>query len=137
MEIPKLRWLKTHLPRDVGRRREVLRPGGLSDLPKHRAGRALALHALSANGRTWARKAAGTRSFSQAIGLGDLLDGGRVGTDIRPMGEPIGPTDCRSRRAFGADRRSTVVGVGIIDAHAGGLGVLGAETGDWNSALWR
>ena len=50
------------------------------------------------------------------------------------MGDPIGPLTADAATHLGLTT-ATIVGVGIIDAHAGGLGVLGAETGNWNNAL--
>lgn len=67
--------------------------------------------------------------FLRQIGLGDLVEDGfvRIGQRVRPMGEPVGkgltPT---AAKELGLSA-GTAVGVGIIDAHAGGIGVLGAE----------
>jgi len=68
-------------------------------------------------------------TFFRQVGLGDLADEGfrRIGTRVRPMGEPVGNglTE-RAARELGL-RPGTPVGVSIIDAHAGGLGVIGAS----------
>ena len=45
MEIPKLMWLKRHLPRDLGARRPVPRSRRLPDLARQRQHRALRMHA--------------------------------------------------------------------------------------------
>lgn len=68
--------------------------------------------------------------FFRAIGLGDLaVEGfGRIGTRIRPMGEPVGHgLSAAAARELGL-KAGTPVGVSIIDAHAGGLGLLGASS---------
>jgi FGGY-family pentulose kinase len=67
-------------------------------------------------------------TYWQSIGLGELASEGyrRIGTRIRPMGEPIahGLTE-RAAAEFGLTP-GTPVAVSIIDAHAGGVGMLGA-----------
>ena len=45
MEIPKLMWLKRHLPRDLGARRPVPRPRRLPDLARQRQHGPLRVHA--------------------------------------------------------------------------------------------
>jgi len=64
-------------------------------------------------------------SFFELHGIAAIFDNGRVGNDIRPMGEPIGPLTEAAADHLGLTT-STMVGVGIIDAHAGGLGVMGS-----------
>jgi FGGY-family pentulose kinase len=67
-------------------------------------------------------------SFWQAAGLGELSQEAyrRIGTTVRPMGEAIASgLSATSARSLGL-RVGTPVGVGIIDAHAGGLGLIGA-----------
>src|SRR5690606_17823930 len=71
-------------------------------------------------------------SFFDAVGLDDLAADGfdRIGRRIRPMGEPVG--DGLTQQA--ADELGlpvgTAVGVSLIDAHAGGIGILGASLDD-------
>jgi len=83
----------------------------------------------SANGLTWATDAeAAGRELFQAHWLGDLATEKfrRIGTRVRPMGAALGRglTE-KAARELGL-RAGTAVGVGIIDAHAGGIGTLGA-----------
>ncbi len=70
-------------------------------------------------------------SFWKEIGLGDLSENGfeKIGRRVRPMGEAVGNglTE-RAARELGLSA-GTPVGVGIIDAHAGGIGMLGAALG--------
>jgi FGGY-family pentulose kinase len=65
--------------------------------------------------------------YFRAIGLGDLADEGyrRIGTRVRPMGERAGGLSERAAKELGL-AAGTPVAVSIIDAHAGGLGLLGA-----------
>ncbi|MBN1899963.1 FGGY-family carbohydrate kinase [Candidatus Sumerlaeota bacterium] len=68
-------------------------------------------------------------SFWKSIGLEDLSknDFEKIGKCIRPMGEAIGNGLTEKAAADFGLSPGTPVGVGIIDAHAGGLGMLGAE----------
>lgn len=72
--------------------------------------------------------------FIRGVGLGDLADDGyaRIGTNILPPGQRLadGLTE-KAARDMGLVQ-GTPVGVSMIDAHAGGLGVLGprADVGD-------
>jgi FGGY-family pentulose kinase len=64
------------------------------------------------------------KSFFQQIDLEDLFVNGRAGGKVRPMGTPAGGLTARAADELGL-REGTPVGVGIIDAHAGGIGSLG------------
>ncbi|MEX2344287.1 MAG: FGGY-family carbohydrate kinase [Balneolaceae bacterium] len=71
-------------------------------------------------------------SFFESIGLNDLLENGssKIGQTIRPMGEPVGNgLTGEAARNMGL-KAGTPVGVSIIDAHAGGLGLLGMTNGE-------
>jgi len=63
-------------------------------------------------------------SFFEQAGLADLFTPNRVGERVRPMGTRAGTLTRRAADELGLTER-TVVGVGIIDAHAGGIGSLG------------
>ncbi|MGH9899607.1 MAG: FGGY-family carbohydrate kinase [Pyrinomonadaceae bacterium] len=63
-------------------------------------------------------------SFFKQIDLEDLFDNGRAGERIRPMGTKAGGLTARAADDLGL-REGTPVGVGIIDAHAGGIGSMG------------
>jgi len=70
-------------------------------------------------------------SYFNRIGLGDFVRENfeRIGTRVRPMGEAVGGgLTPRAAHELGL-RGGTPVGVAIIDAHAGGLGMLGARIG--------
>lgn len=133
MEVPKLCWLKTHLPETWNRAGKFL---DLADFLTYRCTQR-DVRSLCTNVCKWTylgKEGRWDAEFLAQVGLGDLLDDGRVGTDIRSMGEPIGPLTEGAAAHLGLTI-GTVVGVGIIDAHAGGLGVLGGANDDWNSAL--
>lgn len=76
------------------------------------------------------------RGFFNLIGLGELLDSGKIGTCVEPMGKLAGellPAPAKELELS----PGTAVGVGIIDAHAGGLGVLGMQNGNGASGARR
>jgi FGGY-family pentulose kinase len=62
--------------------------------------------------------------FFEQVGLSDLLADGRAGRVIRPMGTRAGGLTAKAAGELGLPE-GTTVGVGIIDAHAGGLGSMG------------
>jgi FGGY-family pentulose kinase len=126
MEMPKLLWLKQHLPASWARAARFL------DLPDYLGFRATGVDTRSlcttvckwtylGHEQRWAD------DFLTQIGLGDLADDGhaRIGQRVRPMGELLGGLTAQAARELGL-APGTPVGVGIIDAHAGGLGLLGA-----------
>jgi FGGY-family pentulose kinase len=131
METPKLLWLKKHLPTAWKRTARFF------DLPDFLTYRATGddTRSLCSTACKWtylAHKgpdgAGWDVSYFRAIGLGDLASEGfqRIGTLVRPMGEPVGRgLSERAANEFGLNA-GTPVGVSIIDAHAGGLGMLGA-----------
>lgn len=65
-------------------------------------------------------------TYFRAIGLGDLVDSGysRIGTRVRPMGELAGRLTAKAAEELGLSP-GIAVAVPIIDAHAGGLGLIG------------
>lgn len=134
MQLPKLRWLKKHRP-DTWKR--AARFFDLPDFLTYRAtgddSRSLCttvckwtyLGHKGTEGQGW------DRGFFRRIGLGDLVEENfaRIGQRIRPMGEALGQgLTARAAKELGLVP-GTPVGVAIIDAHAGGLGLLGAPVG--------
>ena len=133
MEVPKLRWLKTHLPETWAQAGKFL---DLADFLTYRSA-GQDVRSLCTTVCKWTylgHEGRWDTAFFESIGLGDLLEEGKIGRDIRPLGDPIGPLTEAAAKHLGLTTAATV-GVGIIDAHAGGLGVLGAAGGDWNGAL--
>jgi FGGY-family pentulose kinase len=126
MEPPKLRWLKTHFPERWAR---TARFFDLADFLVYAACgedvRSLCtvvckwtyLGHEGDHGR-W------DEGFFAQIGLGDLVPSGRAGRHVRPMGSRAGGLTPAAAGTFGLPA-GTTVGVGIIDAHAGGIGSLG------------
>lgn len=132
METPKLLWLKENLPTTWKRTARFL------DLPDFLTYRATGddTRSLCTTVCKWTylghKGTAGDgwdESYFKQIGLGDLAREKfvRIGQKIRAMGEPLGRgLTAQAARELGL-RAGIPVGVSIIDAHAGGLGLLGAR----------
>ena len=131
MQTPKLLWLKKHLPESWKR------TAHLFDLPDYLTYRATGeltrslcsttckwtylVHAGEAGDSGW------QDDFFRAIELGDIVDERyqRLGTQILPMGQAIGNgLSALAAKEMGLNT-GTAVGVSIIDAHAGGIGMIG------------
>ncbi len=139
MEPPKLLWIKKRLPRSWRRAARFL---DLADFLTYRA-TGIDVRSLCTTVCKWTylghepgetatgdpgEKAASGRwakDFFFMIGLDDLFEGDRQGKAVRPMGSLIGGLAARAARDLGLPE-GVPVGVGIIDAHAGGIGLLGA-----------
>jgi FGGY-family pentulose kinase len=130
METPKLVWLKKRLP-DI-----FNRAGAFFDLPDFLTWRATGADSRSRCSTVckWTYLAHEDRwddSYFRGIGLGQLVDEGyrRIGTDIRPLGGRVGAgLNARAAEELGLPP-GTPVAVSAIDAHAGGIGVIGAAGG--------
>ena len=131
METPKLLWLAENMPASFDRAARFL---DLADFLVYRAtgndARSLCtttckwtyLGHEAHEGQSGFR-----RDYFEAIGLGRLAaeDFARIGRVVRPMGERAGGLTPAAAAELGLDA-GTPVAVSIIDAHAGGLGMLGA-----------
>ena len=132
METPKLLWLKENLPQTWQRAARFM------DLPDFLVYRATGqdVRSLCSTVCKWTNlgqrgeTACGwDESYFRQVGLGDLVDERyrRIGTHVRPVGEAVGAGLApAATRELGLNP-GTAVGVSIIDAHAGGLGMLGAH----------
>lgn len=126
METPKLLWLKTHLPRSWARMAHAF---DLPDFLTWRATGALS-RSLCSTVCKWTylgHEGRWDESYFRAIGLGQLADEGfaRIGIEVLPMGTPLGSGLTATAAADLGLEPGTPVGASIIDAHAGGLGVIG------------
>ncbi len=125
MQMPKLLWLKENLPRSWQRAARFL---DLADFMTYRA-TGKDVRSLCTTVCKWTyRGKEGTwdRGFFRKIGVEELLHGRKIGEDICPMGSLLGPLTPHSARELGLTTE-TKVAVGIIDAHAGGIGVVGLQ----------
>lgn len=127
MEPPKLLWVKRHLPETWAKTAKWL---DLADFLTYKASGSNA-RSLCTSVCKWlylGQEGRWDHDFYASIGLEDLLDGTRVPDDVRPLGASVGTLTMAAATHLGLTT-SCQVGVGIIDAHAGGLGLLGMALG--------
>ena len=128
MQPPKLLWLARHAPRTFAKAGHFL---DLTDFLTFRATGALARSACTvtckwtylAHERRW------SQAFFDSVGLGALGGAGfeRIGAEVVEPGTALG-------RGLGAEAAEALglapgipVGAGLIDAHAGAIGTMGAS----------
>ena len=129
MEIPKILWLKRHLPASYDA------AGYFFDLADYLSFRATGSVARSmctltckwnflAHERSW------SDSYFERIGLRDLTSDGyaKIGSEIVVPGTPLGRGLTRSAAFELGLPEGTPVGASLIDAHAGGVGTIGGRT---------
>lgn len=127
MQTPKLLWLKENLP-DTWRR-----AAHFFDLPDYLTWRATgvprrSLCSLVCKWTYLGHEGRWDDAYFRAIGLGDLVEEGyrRIGTEAGHIGSAIGDgLSVEAAAAFGLPA-GIPVGTSLIDAHAGGIGVIGA-----------
>jgi len=123
---PKLKWIKENLPATWAG------AGKWMDLADFMVFRATGLdkRSLCTNVCKWTylghegKNGSWDHTFFEQIGLRDLFDGGKVPKSAHPPGSFAGRLTDRSAMELGL-KPGVRVGVGIIDAHAGGIGLLG------------
>ena len=130
METPKLLWLKENLPTVYASAWQFF---DLADFLTWRATGSLARSACTvtckwtylAHERRW------DESFFRQIGLGDLADQdfARIGTEIVAPGQALGGGLTAAAASELGLNEGMPVGVGLIDAHAGGIGSVGGKGG--------
>ncbi len=129
MEVPKLMWLKRHLPESWARAGLVF---DLADFLSWRATGSLA-RSQSTLVCKWTYLAHTTpgwrQDFLDRVGLEDLMARGGLPQQASPVGADLGPLTPEAASALGLTTGCRV-GAGLIDAHAGALGVLGAFMDD-------
>ncbi len=129
MEVPKLMWLKRHMP-DTWER-----AGYLFDLADFLTWKATgeierSQSTLTAKWAFLAHEDQGWKpEFYAGLGLDDLRQRGRLPEASAPVGGRIGTLTREAAADLGLSTEC-VVATGMIDAHAGALGVLGNYLGD-------
>jgi D-ribulokinase len=128
MEIPKLLWLKRHLP-------STYRSAGhffdLADYLSFRAtgSTARSICTLACKWNFLAHERRWSDSYFERIGLGDLASDSyaKIGNEIVAPGTPLGAgLTVSAAQDFGL-LGGTPVGASLIDAHAGGVGTIGGR----------
>jgi D-ribulokinase len=128
MEIPKLLWLKRHLPSSYHA------AGHFFDLADYLSFRATgsttrSMCTLACKWNFLAHERRWSGSYFDRVGLGDLASDeyAKIGNEIVTPGTPLGAGLTKSAaRDFGL-LEATPVGASLIDAHAGGVGTIGGR----------
>lgn len=131
METPKILWLRRNLPATYEKAAHFF------DLPDFLTWRATGDATRSLCSAVCKMTYLGHEDrwdpdYFAAIGLEDHVadDFARLGQRVRPMGEQVGEGLTRTAADELGLSPGTAVSVSIIDAHAGGIGMLGAAHGD-------
>jgi D-ribulokinase len=128
MEIPKLLWLKRHLPSTYHSAGHFF---DLADYLSFRATGATArsICTLACKWNYLAHEQRWSDSYFKRIGLDDLTSGdyARIGKQIVAPGTPLGVGLTASAAQDLGLLQGTPVGASLIDAHAGGVGTIGGR----------
>jgi len=125
MEIPKILWVKRNLPKQYQKIRKFL---DLADYMVYRSS-GTDIRSVCTMTCKWTYLAHEKRwsdSLFKSIDLEDLFEEKRIGSKIEEVGMPAGYLTKEAANDFGLTT-NTVVAVGIIDAHSGGLGMVGLD----------
>jgi FGGY-family pentulose kinase len=125
METPKLMWLKRNLPQSWEQAGHFF---DLADFLTWKASGSLERSqcTLTCKWTYLAHENGGWRQdFFETVGIPDMLARGSLPDKASSIGKDIGPLSADSAQQLGVTTKCRV-GVGLIDAHAGALGVIGA-----------
>ena len=127
METPKLLWLKENKPEIFAAAWQFF---DLTDFLTWKSCGSLARSACTVTCK-WTYLSHEKRwddAYFREIGLGELADEGfvRIGTDVRTGGEKLGVLSEAAAAELGL-MPGIAVAAGLIDAHAGGIGTVGAR----------
>ncbi|WP_196259792.1 FGGY-family carbohydrate kinase [Pelagibacterium limicola] len=129
MEIPKLMWLKRNMPQTWEAAGHIF---DLSDFLVWKATGSLARSQSTLTSK-WTflahEKDGWQRDFLARVGLEDMVEKAGLPAYATPIGARVGPLTPDAAAALGLTT-GCVVGMGMVDAHAGALGVLGAAAQD-------
>ena len=129
METPKLLWLADHQRQTFDAAWQFF---DLTDYLTWRATGSLArsMCTLTCKWTYLGHERRWDGSYFEAIGLGQLADEAfaRIGTDVQDPGTRVGGLTAAAAADFGLTA-GTAVAAGLIDAHAGGVGTVGASGG--------
>jgi D-ribulokinase len=129
MEIPKLLWLKRHLPSTYDGAGHFF---DLADFLSFKATGSVArsMCTLTCKWNFLAHEGRWSRRYLERVGLGDLASGdyARIGKEIAAPGTALGAGLSKSAAHDLGLPEATPVGASLIDAHAGGIGTIGGRT---------
>ena len=125
MELPKLKWLKRHLPEQYQRAAKFF---DLADYLVYRSS-GKDVRSVCTKVCKWtylAHKKSWDMSLLEQLELDDLITGEKIGDQIVDLGSSAGHLTETAAAELGLTTNTTVA-VGIIDAHAGGVGIIGDQ----------
>lgn len=128
MEVPKMLWLKQHEPDLYNNIRHFF---DLSDFLTFKATGQLLRSACTTTCK-WTylnHNDSWSKDFFDDLDLSDLLTENKIGDKIVQVGEPVGKLHAQAASDLGL-HTDVVVCAGMIDAHAGGVGVLGGDVAE-------
>ncbi len=136
METPKLLWLAENMPETFATAWQFM---DLADFLTWKVTGSLARSVCTVTCK-WTYLAHENRwdaGYFRKVGLGILADEGfrRIGTEVVPGGTALGGLTLQAAADLGL-KHGTPVGAGLIDAHAGGVGSVGAR-GDVGNIFTR
>ena len=131
MQMPKILWLKRHLPASYASARHFF---DLADFLSFRATDSLARSVCTVTCK-WnflAHEQRWSDSYLERLGLGGLAADryARIGAEIVVPGSPLGRGLTAQAAAELGLTEGTPVAASLIDAHAGGIGTIGGRTTD-------
>jgi D-ribulokinase len=128
MEMPKLLWLKRHLPSTYDSAGHFF---DLADFLSFKAtgSTTRSICTLTCKWNFLAHQGGWSRSYLERVGLGDLAKGdyARIGKEIAAPGTALGAGLSKSAAADLGLIEGTPVSASLIDAHAGGVGTIGGR----------
>src|SRR5882724_3593385 len=128
MEIPKLLWLKRHLPSSY---RSAGHFFDLADYLSFRATESTArsICTLACKWNFLAHERRWSERYFERIGLGDLASDSyaKIGNEVVAPGTPLGLGLSKSAAQDFGLLEGTPIGASLIDAHAGGVGTIGGR----------
>jgi D-ribulokinase len=128
MEMPKLLWLKRHLPSTYGKAGHFF---DLADFLSFKAtgSTTRSICTLTCKWNFLAHDGGWSRDYLERVGLGDLAKGdyARIGREIAVPGTALGAGLSKSAAHDFGLVEGTPVSASLIDAHAGGVGTIGGR----------
>ncbi len=136
MQTPKLLWLRENRPETFAAAQDFF---DLADFLTWKASgsRARSTCTVTCKWTYLAHEARWDAGYFRQIGLGVLADEGfvRIGTDMVEPGTALAQGLTAEAAADLGLRRGTPVAAGLIDAHAGGVGTVGAQGADATQSM--
>jgi FGGY-family pentulose kinase len=146
MEVPKLLWIKENLS-DLWSQLDDLLFFDLADYLVYKCTGEDSIRSENTVACKWTYQAndlgdikkGWQPEFFELIGLKEFVDNGfkQIGTDTKPVGYPVGQGVTEQAAKETGLTQGTTVSISMIDAHAGGVGILGSNLDSIDDASTR